>query len=111
MSRPVGCSSAVELELPVVAREREPGPELADVGLDPLAARHPDDQLRVGAAGQRRVHRRRKGAAEARVDVGDPDPDLPVAEHLHRAGAAAAQRVDDAPAELDQLAVVDHRAP
>src|SRR6185503_10814853 len=90
----------VELELPVVAREVAAGDELADVRLDPLAARHPHDQLRVRASRQRRVHRRGEGAAEARVDIGDAEPDLAIAERLHRARTAHAERLDDAPAQL-----------
>jgi hypothetical protein len=100
----------VQLDLPVVTGERAVGAERADVRLDPLAVRHPHDQLGVGAAGQRGVHRRREGAAEARVDVGDAEPDLAVAEDLHGAGAAHAERLDDRAAELDQLGVGDRRA-
>src|SRR6185503_4046429 len=47
-----GLQVAVELELPVVAGEGDPGPVLADVGLDALAGGHARDQLRVRAAGQ-----------------------------------------------------------
>ena len=80
------------------------------MGLDPLAARHAHDQLGVGAAGQRGVEVGGAGAAEAGVDVGDAQADLLVAERLHRARAPAAQRLDDAAAEVDQLLVGDHRA-
>src|SRR4051794_32681734 len=105
-----GLEPFVELDLPVPARERVAGTELADVRLDGLTARHPHDQLRVGATRQRRVHRRWKRPAEARVHVGDAKPDLGVAEGLHRAGPAHGQRLADRPAEFDQLAVGDHRA-
>jgi len=100
----------VELELPEVARERAPRPVLAHVRRELLAARHAHDQLRVGAAGQRGVDGGREGAAEARVDVGDAEPELAVAERLHRARAAHAQRLDDVAAERDELGVVECRA-
>jgi len=111
MSRPPGRLQArVELELPVVAAESDPRAELADVRLDILAAGHPHDQLGVRAAGQRRVHRRRERAAEPGVDVGDSQADLRISEHLDRAGAADAQGLAHAGAELDQLRVLDHRS-
>jgi hypothetical protein len=84
--------------------------ELADVRLDRLAERHLHDQLGVGVAGQRGVHRPGERAAEARVHVGDAQADLLVAERLHRARPAHAERLDDAAAQLDQLVVLDDGA-
>src|SRR5215211_8009015 len=85
-----GAHLVVELDLPVPPRERVAVAELADVGLDALAPGHLDDQLGVAAAGQSGVHRGGEGAAEARVDVGDAEADLRVAERLDSAGAADA---------------------
>ena len=78
--------------------------------LDRLAARHAHDQLRVGPPGKRRVHRRRVGAAEARVDVGDAEADVLVTEGLDRARTACADRLDDVACERDQLGVLDDGA-
>src|SRR4051794_16074248 len=97
----------VELELPEVPREGVAVGEVADVRLDRLAARHPHDELGIAPARARGVHRPREGAAEARVDVGDPEADLGIAEGLDGAGPAHAERLADGPAELDELLVVD----
>src|SRR4051812_48730056 len=78
--------------------------------LDRLAARHAHDQLRIGPPGERRVHRRRVGAAEARVDVGDAEADVLVAEGLDRAWAARADRLHDVASERDKLGVVNDGA-
>src|SRR6185312_12405339 len=100
----------VELELPVVAREGPPRPELADVRLDRATRRHRDDQLGVGASRQGRVDGRRKGPPEAGVDVGYAEAYVGVAEHLDRRGPPHAERLDDLAAELDHLRVVDRGA-
>src|SRR5258708_4702986 len=63
----------VELELPVVARERDAVAELADVRLDALAGGEGDNQLGIRAPGQRGVGGGGEGTAEARVDVRDPE--------------------------------------
>ena len=91
--------------MPVPAGEGHPCRELADVRLDALAGSHPHDQLRVGPARRRSVHRRRERAAEACVDVVDPDPELGVAKDLDGAGTAHGQRLPHPPAELHQLGV------
>src|SRR5689334_13766651 len=75
----------VEFELPEVPRERDVRAELPDVRLDSLAASHPRDELGIRPARQRCVHRGREGAAEAGVDVRDPESDFLITEHLDRA--------------------------
>src|SRR6201989_596752 len=95
----------VELDLPVPAREGDVRLEIADVRLDALARRHPHHELGVRLPRPRRVHGPGERAAEARVDVGDPEADLGVAERLDRARAADAERLADAPAEVDELGV------
>src|SRR3712207_6702460 len=84
----------VELELPEVPGERQPRTVAAHVRVDRLAPRHADDELGVGVPVERRVHRRREGPAEARVDVGDAQPDLAVAEGLDGARAPHAESLD-----------------
>src|SRR5271154_3814587 len=100
----------VQLELPVVAGERHARAKLADVRRHRLARGHADDQLRVAAPWQRRVHGRGKGAPEAGVDVGDPQPDVGIAEDLDGGGPAYAQSLHHLGAELDQLLVMDDLA-
>jgi hypothetical protein len=73
------------------------------MGLDPLAAGDPNDQLRVGAAGQRRVQVRRAGTAEAGVDVGDAQPDLLVTKCLNGARTATAECLDRAATQVARL--------
>ncbi len=76
MSRPVGSQLLVELELPVVAGEGHARRGTRRRGARSSRRRPSDDQLRVAAAGQGRVDGRGEGAAEARVDVGDAEPDV-----------------------------------
>src|SRR2546421_4032467 len=78
-----GVQLLVELELPVVTAECHAVAELAEMRRDLLAARHPHDQLGIRAVRERRIHGRRKRAAEPRVDIGDTEADVLVSEHLH----------------------------
>src|SRR6185312_5335634 len=96
---------AVELDLPVPTAEGDAVLEVPDVRLDRLPRRHADHELGVGAARPGGVHRRGERAAEAGVDVGDPEADLGVAEGLDRARSANAEGLADAAAELDELRV------
>ena len=99
----------VQLELPEVAGERDPGVELADVRAR-SPRRAPFARSAPGTCGRAAPrHRRRERPAETRVDVGDPETDIAVAEHLDRARPAHAQRLDHPPPKLDQLVVGDHR--
>src|SRR3954471_7920170 len=83
----------IQLDLPEEAGEHAPGEELADVWLDRLPGRHPHDQLRVGTAREGGVHRTGEGATEARVDVGDAQPEFLVPEHLDRRRASERERL------------------
>ena len=90
MSRPVGSkrsSSSICQKKRVNVRPARNSPTCGSIRSPPA---EPHDQLRVAAAGQRRVHRAGERAAEARVDVRDAQAELAVAEHLDRSPARAA---------------------
>ena len=103
--------SLVELELPVPARERVAGVELAHVRLDLLAARHPHDQLGVGAARAARRTSAPGNAPPKRVFTSVmPRPISGSRNAWTVQGPRTLQRLGHRAAELDQLLVLDHGA-
>ncbi len=84
------------------ARHHDPGAELAEAGLGPLALGELERELGVAAA---RRERQRKAAAEARVDVGDGQRAIWLAEALDVRRADDPGRLGDAGGVRDQLLV------
>ena len=111
ISRPVGCSSLVELQLPVVAGEGHPASELAHVGLD-RARRRPCARSAPGRCGPCSAAYTGAGKAPPKRVLTSvmPSPMSGSRNTWIVAGPATAQRLHHAPAELDQLLVVDHFA-
>ncbi len=86
------------------ARHQDSGPEITQPRLRPLAVRELQRELRVAAS---RGKGQRKGAAEARVHVGDLVAPVGLAEALDRAGPDEAERLGHLGAELDQITILD----
>ena len=96
-----------EAEVGEEARHHDTLAEVAEARLGTLAAGELERELRVAAP---RGQRQRERAAEARVDVGDRQAAVGLAEALHVGRADDADRLRDPRAVRDQLGVLQRAA-
>ena len=97
----------LEDDLREVARHQDAVTELAERRLGPLAGGERERELGITRP---RRGRQREAAAETRVDVGDRQRAVRLAEALDVCGANHAHGLRDAPPMVDQLRILDRHA-